>query len=129
MGIIHKAEYTHPGAFVAESTTVVLSARSADEARRVAPASAYCFTLYDVKEAPDLGPDFTVLPKPQNRSGRHYLGGTVHTLAEVERMGDDKRTLAANMRSNGWDRVVHCFVGGWWQPFESGDVLMEAVSR
>lgn len=120
----HMAEYLLPGSFFPEPTTRELPERSVDAALMLAPDNAYCFTLYDVEEAPDLGPDFKVSPVPKNRSSRYYFAGQLYNLEELEVLGGHD-ILAANMRANHWEQVIHCVTGNW-QPFEPGDVLVDA---
>lgn len=126
--MIHKARYLHPGSLFSEETTETLDSRDPEEARQKAPTSAFAFVIYDIEAPPDLGPDFTVIPKPKNESSKYYLGGTIHTLAEVEVMGNDFRILASNMRGNCWDHVVHTCQGNW-QPLEKGDVIVRPVTE
>ena len=55
---------------------------------------------------------------------RHRIyRGTTHTLAEVESWGNEFRTLAANMRGNGWDPIVKTRRGNY-QPVEDRDVVL-----
>lgn len=126
----HHAEYVLPGLLFPEETTRQLDARDPAEAAEKAPEGAFAFVLYDLPVVPDTGLDpeqFRVTPKRQNVSKRYYLGGTLHSLDEVRAMGDDKRTLVANMEGNGWATVI-CTPFGNWQPFEDGDTLLEPVS-
>lgn len=120
----HFAEYSMPGSFLNEEEGRELDARDVAEAIAKAPASAFAFVLYDPPaEVPDVGPDFRVIPKRQNVSAKHYIDGTVRTLAEIEARGSEVGMLAANMRGNGWDRVVECRTGNF-QPFEDGDQIV-----
>lgn len=121
----HFAEYLFPGFLFAEETTRELTKRSVAEGFNNAPEGAYCFTLYDTEEAPDLGSDFNVTAKRKNVSGRFYLGGRVYTLEQVKAMGEEYRILAANMRGNGWERAIRCITGNW-QPFTDDDLLITA---
>lgn len=121
--MIHKVEYLHPGSLFPEYTTRELTVRDPQLAAAIAPDGAYCFTLYDVPEAPDLGPEFTVTAKRQNESGRFYLGGKIYTLVEIEAMGDDYRILASNISRYEGQRAILC-VPGNWQPLRPGDVVL-----
>ena len=61
------------------------------------------------------------------RSARHFIGGVVETLEEIEaRARPEERVLRANMRGNGWGRVVTTTSGGskWTQPFGEEDVVV-----
>lgn len=101
-------------------------AADVDEALRLAPDSAFCFTIYDLEEAPDLGPDFTVRPKPKNETGRYYIGGDLFDADQIEALddGQDHRILLANMQTNRWRTVIRCRYGSNWQPFHDGDTLL-----
>lgn len=125
MTLTHKAEYLIPGFLFSEETVRTLPRRSVSEALAVAPEHSFCFSFYDVEETPDLGPDFTVHPKPKNRSGKHYIDGEVFTLEQVQGLGGDHGNLVANMTGNGWARVVRCRTGNW-QPFEDNDQIVSA---
>lgn len=120
----HKVEYLMPGLLVSESITLDLSERSVKEAVDLAPKNAFCFTFFDVPDAPDLGEEFTVTPKPQNRSGRYYLGGEVLTLKDVREHYGAYSILLSNMRGNEWDAVIKCRTGNF-QPFTSEDVIVK----
>lgn len=128
--IIHKAEYLFPGSLFSEETVRVLPERSVEAAVEAAPKGCFCFTLYDTETAPDLGPDFKVLPVRKNVSGRYYLGGELYDVAAIESLASaealDLSILASNMRANGWERVIRCVTGNW-QPFTDGDVLVNPM--
>lgn len=119
----YRVEYLMPGSFMSEPMVKPISAYSVKEAVDAAPDDAFCFTIYEVEETPDLGPDFLVLPKPKNRSVKHYIGGTVLSVDAVEAMEGDYAILVANMRGNGWDFVVRCRTGNF-QPYAPGDVMV-----
>ncbi len=72
------------------------------------------------------GPD-DLDSKETARSGVYYLGGTVATLAEVEARNDPtEETLRANMRGNGWDRIVtNTNSWKWTQPLGDGDTVLD----
>ena len=61
-------------------------------------------------------------------SGMYYIGGTVRTLADVERAADpDERILLSNMRGNGWDRIITN--SNSWKftaPLRPGDTVLDA---
>ena len=128
--MIHKARYSLGGSFFAEETTRTLERRTVLAALQAAPPGAFCFVLYDVEEAPDLGPDFNVTPKAKNTSGRYYIGGTLYTVEQLEyRMaatGEDFKILASNMRCNRCDQVIECQTGNW-QPFEADDSIVDPL--
>lgn len=123
--VTHHAEYASPGSFFSETGAVQLEARDVDEAVAKAPGHAFCFQLFD-RYVIDFEYDkrrFQVAPKRTNESGRYYLGGETFTLEQVRAMGDDFRTLAANMNGN-WPLVIRTRHGNW-QPFDDGDTLLE----
>lgn len=119
----HYAEYYMPGSFFNEECSRELSDRSVDAAVARAPESAFAFVLYDKADnLPDDTDEYRIVAKRQNVSKRHYLGGKLHNVAEVEALGHD--ILVSNMRANGWDPVIQTRMGNW-QPFKDGDVLVE----
>lgn len=127
------ARYVIPGLFMPEEATVELRERTIDEAIAQAPAGAFAFTTYDLPVVPDdtgLDPAlYTVLPIVQNKSaGRYYLGGTVHTIKEVEDLAaqePDKHVgLVSNLKSFKAERAIKCRTGNW-QPFTADDELVE----
>jgi hypothetical protein len=135
----HWARYYLPGSFFAEDSAVELPDRSTDAAVSRAPASAFAFVLYDTAICDfefDAGL-FKVVPIPQNESAKHYIGGTVYTcdelraLAVAEGNPDKYRILISNVtRYVSGDppvegRTIRCRTGNW-QPFEDGDVLVDA---
>lgn len=122
----HKVEFLIPGTLMPESTVRELTSRDPEEALSCAPDHAFAFTIYDVEDAPDLGPDFKVTAKRKNVSGRYYIDAEPFEIAEVRAMGED--ILAANMQANRWDTVVRCRTGNW-QPFTDEDHLVRSLSR
>lgn len=134
-----KAEYLTPGAFMPEETSRELDEHDATEAAEKAPTTAYCFYLYDLPEDPPFEYDdelWTVLPKPQNRSARYYLGGELFTVddikAELEtptRFREDGEpeftpVLLSNIEGNGYPKAIKCRMGNW-QPFTDKDTLLD----
>lgn len=121
------ASYLLPGSFFNEDTARELPERSVEAATAAAPVGAFAFQLFDspIVDFEFDAARFRVLPIAQNKSATHYLGGTVYSRAEIEMMGEDKRILAANMKGNGWARVIQTRAGNW-QPFNDDDVLLEA---
>lgn len=129
----HHARYALPGSFFAESDSRELSDRSIDAAITRAPEHAFAFVLYDTAEI-DFEYDealFRVTPRPQNESGRHYIGGEIFTPDELRELavqeGDPHKydVLIANVQGNRWGRAIRCRTGNW-QPFEEADVLVAA---
>lgn len=123
------AHYLIPGMLFPEEATRELDVRSVELAVAKAPASAYCFTLYETADPPATrDPDYDVTPRRKNESKRYYLGGRVFTPDEVKEVAarDPERhyALVENMEGNGWTRMIKCRPGNW-QPFEEGDTLIE----
>ena len=58
------------------------------------------------------------------KSGMYYIGGLVQTVADLE--GDPKNNvLIANMKGNGWDRVITSIKGyQWTQPLHADDIVL-----
>lgn len=124
----HFVVFYSPGAFVAETTERPIKSWAVETAIRMARtiterhgATPYGFVFVTRSRGPrDLD------SKETKRSGMHYLGGKVETLAEVEAR-DRNSILASNMRSNGWDRVITTTKGWkWTQPLRPGDVVLKA---
>lgn len=124
----HKVRFYLPGSLFPDETSRDIDIRTTAAALSVAPGNAFAFVFYDLPdETPDLGPEFSVTPRPQNESGRYYIDAEPHTLAEVEAMGDDYRILASNMRGNRWVTIVRCRTGNW-QPLEDGDRIVTTMT-
>lgn len=118
------AEYDLPGSFFAEHVSKEIPEMTVAAAKAAAPKSAFAFVLYERADPVDLGPEYTVTPKRQNESGKHFLGGQIFTLAEIESLNDpDNRILISNMRGNRWDRVIRTSMGNW-QPFEETSCIV-----
>jgi hypothetical protein len=131
----HWAKYLLPGSFFSEDQAKELSDRSIDAALVRAPGNAFAFKLYDTAVADfefDAGL-FRVFPIPQNESATYYIGGEVFTPDELRQLavqeGDPHKydVLIANVEGNRWGRAIRCRTGNW-QPFEEGDVLVEAAT-
>lgn len=137
MKVTHRVRFYHPGTFFAEDSSEPLRERSAGAAVAAAPKGAFAFVLYDAP-VPDFKYDpllFSVTPRPQNMSAKHYLGGRVFTSDELRALAveegdpDKYRTLISNVtnyvaRLPVEGRAIRCRTGNW-QPFEDGDVLVE----
>lgn len=93
---------------------------------------AFYFEEHTVADPVDdgQGGKLRVEPRCERRSGRYYLGGTLLTLADVEARGESARTLAANMRGNGWPVVIESTRGyKVTQPFEADDAIVDDEGR
>lgn len=102
---------------------MLLAERSVACARELAPNHAFAFILYDLPdETPDLGPEFTVIPKRQNQSHRYFIGGKIVTRDEVSGWGKEFSTLHFNMGNKGWNPMVLCRTGNY-QPLLDGEIV------
>lgn len=137
----HRAKYLLPGSFFSEDESRELPERSVDAAVAAAPKHAFAFKLYDTAILDfefDAGL-WRVFPIPQNESVTHYIGGEVFTcddlraLAVAEGKPDGYRVLIGNVTRytpSGYveGKAIRCRTGNW-QPFEDGDVLVEAPAH
>lgn len=129
----HFVTFYSPGTFVAEQT------RKPVESWDVAAAFAMSKEIEERHGARPFGFQFSTNSrgdanldsKEVARSPMHFIKGTVRTLAEVEREANPgERTLLANMRGNGWDKVVTTKNGyTWTQPLKPEDVVLDAEGR
>lgn len=121
----HRVEYLIPGSLFPESIVRDIEPRTVEAALAEAPDLAFAFVLFDVEDAPDLGPDFAVTPKRKNVSGRHYIDAEVFTAEQIEALDDghDYGILLSNMRGNEWPALVRCRTGNW-QPLDEGDRIV-----
>ncbi len=116
-----------PGTMVAEMTKKEIASWNVAKALKMMP---------DIKErhgATPYGFSFTTMkrglrdfePKEIAQSGMYYVNCRVQTLEDIEKEGPATATLAQNMRSNGWDRVVTTTEGWrWTQPLREGDTVL-----
>ena len=88
--------------------------------RHGATPYGFCFTTRE------RGPD-DLDSKETHRSHMYFLGGTVRTLEEVEADNlPDENILRANMRGNGYDRIItNNNSWRWTQPLAKEDVVLE----
>ena len=116
-----------PGTFVAESTTkpvaswdVKKAVGMLSEIRERHGARPYGFQFYTMRRGLR---DFE--PVEIERSSMYYVNCKVQTLEDIEAEGPASSTLAQNMRSNDWKRVITTTEGyKWTQPFRDGDVVL-----
>lgn len=127
----HFVTFYSPGTFVAETTEkpiaswdVPLAVKMAQEITERYNARPYAFR-FTTRERADDELDSKVVAK----SGMHFFGGKIETLAQVEARNDPKEEiLRSNMRGNGWDRIYTTTNGWrWTQPIEKDDVVVEDV--
>jgi hypothetical protein len=117
-----------PGTFVAETSEREIPSWDTDLAQKMARkiterynATPYAFQFVTRGRGPkDL--DSKVVKK----SPMYYINCKVETLEEIEKRADPKEEiLRANMRCNGWQKVVTTTKGWrWTQPLEKNDVVL-----
>lgn len=86
------------------------------------PDGAYAVRFFDIATAEVEG-----IPTKSDRlnvSPKHFLGGRVMTLEEVEREMPDERILIGNMTVNRWNAVIHTR-SNHYLPFDQDDVLVQ----
>jgi hypothetical protein len=126
----HFVTFLSPGTLVAESTIQLIQSWDVECARTMAKsiqerhnAVPYGFYFTTMERGPE---DWE--PRETARSPMYYLPHCkVETLEEIEaRNLPDERILRANMRGNGFKRVV-VTTKGWkfTQPLEDTDVVLE----
>lgn len=121
--------FLSPGAFFAEQTSQAVPDRDPDHAAAMAPSYSYAFTFHDVVSCVAVLPDgdeVILSSSAREKSACYYIGGTLMTVPDVERLNDDGGDydiLLSNMRSNGWLTVVRCRTGNF-APFEKGDRMV-----
>lgn len=125
----HFVHFLSPGSFVAEETrepidswdvaAAVRMARSIKERHNARP---YGFQ-FSTRERGDKDLD----SKEVKRSGTYYLGGKVETIKEVSaRKNPKEAVLLANMRDNGWDKIVtNTNSWRWTQPLHKDDKVLD----
>ena len=116
----HKVTFYSPGTFVHETSTREIDSWDVDQAIEMAKG------IVERYGAVPFGFEFS--SSDGSKSGMHFLGGTLETLAEVKaRATDDDRILISNMECNGWDRII-TNTNSWKivQPFLPGDKLIES---
>lgn len=125
----HFVTFLSPGTFMAEDTTkpiaewcVETAVRMADDITERHNARPYGFFFSTRERADDELDSKTTL-----KSGIYYLGGVIETIADVEARNDPaERILLANMKGNGWERVItNRNSWKWTLPFGDGDTLLE----
>ncbi len=134
MGITqHFVTFLSPGSFVAEQRERPIESWDVDA------AVAMAHEIVERHNARPYGFHFTTRGRNASdldskeiaRSGTYWLGGKIETLAEVEaRATEDDRTLLANMRSNGYDRIItNTNSWRWTQPLTERDTLLDVTLK
>jgi len=126
--IRHYVTFYSPGTFFAEATTKEIDTWD------VGAATEMTATITERYGAKPYGFQFTTRERDEedfdsrqtDKSGMYYVNCTVSTLADIEERSDPADAiLLANMRANGWDRVVSPKTG--WrcaQPLMDCDVVI-----
>lgn len=124
----HFVKFLSPGTFVHEETTKPIDSWCIDTAVEMARgiverhnAKPFAFSFVTRSRGKD---DFN--SKETKRSGRYYLGGRVLSLDGVKREMPEEEILQANMRCNGWDKIV-VNDNSWriCQPLWKDDVVLD----
>ncbi len=125
----HFVTFYSPGTFVDEET------RTPIDAWDVAAAFAMAKDITERHDAKPYAFQFTTRSRGDDdldskevaRSPMHYFGVKIETIEEISaRRRPKERTLLANMRSNGWDRIVTT-TSGWKtsRPLGAEDVVLD----
>jgi hypothetical protein len=124
----HFVTFYSPGTFVAEETTKPVDEWNVDAALAMARTitERYGAVPFGFRFITRSRGDDDLDAKITARSPMHYLGGKIETLAEVEARATDKdRVLVANMKGNGWDRIItNTNSWTWTQPLGADDVVL-----
>lgn len=112
---VYFARHYIPGIMFADTRDVVIECPDPYIVEWV--RGSYSFTLHRREDIIDG--DNTYNGEVHNYPYRYYHHeSVVETLDEVMARVPHETTLIANMRCNGWDRVVWSRYGGWPQPFD-----------
>ena len=129
----HFVTFFSPGTFVAEQTTKPIESWDVEAAKAMLTGihERYGATPYGFQFSTRARGPKDLDSKVVERSPLYYVNCKVETLAEIEARNDPKEAiLLANMRANGWDRIV-CTTQGWrWtQPLGPGDIVLSALAK
>lgn len=121
----HFVTFYSPGTLFSEDTTKPIDSWDVEKAKKMSKGiterynqKPFCF-VFSTRERTDTDLDSKVV----KTSAKHYLGGRVMTIDEIEsELGKDS-ILAGNMRCNNWKKAIKCPAGNF-QPFEKGDVIV-----
>jgi len=121
----HFVTFFSPGTFFSEETTKPITSWDVEKAKKMATGiterynqKPFCF-VFSTRSRNNKELDSKVI----KQSHRHYLGGKLVSLKEVEAEHGKDSILASNMRCNKWDQIVKCPAGNY-QPFEKGDKIV-----
>ena len=105
----HFVTFYSPGTFVSEATERPIDSWDVEKAVVMAGeiVERYGARPYGFRFSTRVRRDQDLDSRETDKSGLYFLGGRVETLAEVEARNDPKEEiLRANMRGNGYDRIV-----------------------
>ncbi len=136
----HSVIFHSPGTLFDETTAREVTERDPKQAALLAAdiverygAKPYGFrfvTMLVADPVPDgEGGTLNVEPKEIERTGMHYLGGTVIRFDDIP---DDKASaiLRSNAQGNGWPLVVECRNSyRSVHPFVEGDTIVDALGN
>jgi hypothetical protein len=137
--VSHRVTFLSPGTFFAEQTSKPVESwdvkaaagLSSDVVERYGakPYAFYFTTSITAPDVPDgMGGFLKVEPRETERSGLHFLGGTVLTLADVEARNDPKDSiLISNMRCNRCVVVENTNSYKSVNPFGENDVIVDGA--
>lgn len=121
--IVTYVTYLLPGSFFTEDCTEEVANRDVTNAQKKAPEGAFAFYFSERSRIVEGGE--TLWGEYKRQSGTYFLGGKLMDAVDVQRNVSDPRTLLANMKGNGWKRVIKCRTGNF-QPFDDRkDVLLQ----
>lgn len=127
----HFVTFYSPGTFTAEQSTKPIADWNVNTAMAMADTigERYGATPYGFRFTTRTRGDHDLDSKVSKESAFYWLGGIVETRAEVEARNDPKEEiLRANMRCNGFDRVItNTNSYRWTMPLNKGDVVLDYV--
>lgn len=127
----HFVTYYSPGTFVAETSEKPIDRWDTDLAVQIARdiKERYGAKPYGFQFSTRRREDDDLDSKVSETSGMYFLGGKVETLADVEARNDpNDSTLIANMRCNGYARIVtNTNSWRWTQPLRDNDVVLDVT--
>jgi hypothetical protein len=108
-------EFLSPNVFVAESS--MREVDSIDPKAVEWPANAYAFTMHEQEIIVDSGKEYVGELKQIGPTYFHP-DSVVEDIETVALTRPKERILIANMRCNGWQKIVWSRWGTWPQPFD-----------
>jgi hypothetical protein len=124
--IKHYVEYLIPGAFFSEREDKAIAKPDPEVALKKAPREAFAFRFWKRNERKIARE--TLHGQPMYSDKMYFIDGQVMTLKDVEKKMPTAESLIANMKMNGWKKVIQCRTGNF-QPFEKGDVQLFTTTK